>query len=416
MGLLLPLRSYRCIGAKRDRLVSFQFNPFTLRISIVKTVRSAVVAISPAPYREHIFSRLARDKRFRLEVFYAREPVLWNNGRFPYPVTWLPEARRAWLRRKERVRYMHGTVFRELSRFGPDAMVSYGYERWPMMGALLWAFCGQIPVLLRNDANAFQPFRGFQKWRRRFLAHCLDSQRIGALVIGRSNARYWTEQMSLPADRRFWTPYSVDNAYFERESARLKPERETVKARWRVGGKRVVLFVGRLEKVKGLSCLLRAYRRLREHRPDVALVLAGEGSLRAWVERVVSEEGIPDVVLTGFMQQEEIPQAYAAADVFVLPSEEEPWGLVVNEAMASGLPVVVCDSVGAWVDLVRDGEYGYVIPAGDAAALAEAMERVLSGDAHAMGERSRQMVKSHSVEHEAQGFLEAFQAVEEGRL
>jgi glycosyltransferase involved in cell wall biosynthesis len=311
---------------------------------------------------------------------------------------------------------MHGAVFRELSRFRPDAVVSYGYERWPMMGALLWAFCGQIPVLLRNDANAIQPFRGFRKWRRRCLAHCLDSQRMGALVIGRSNTRYWTEQMSLPADRLFWAPYSVDNAYFERESARWRPERETVKTRWRVGGRRVVLFVGRLEKVKGLSCLLRAYLRLRKHRSDVALVLAGEGSLRAWVERVVSEEGIPDVVLTGFMQQDEIPQAYAAADVFVLPSEEEPWGLVVNEAMASGLPVVVSDRVGAWVDLVRDGENGYVIPAGDAAALAEAMERVLSGDARAMGERSRQVVKSHSVEHEARGFIEAFQAVEEGRL
>ena len=114
--------------------------------------------------------------------------------------------------------------------------------------------------------------------------------------------------------------------------------------------------------------------------PNAYLVFAGDGPERAKLDRIASELGISDRVrFLGFLNQSELPAAYRSADVFVLPSLFEPFGLVVNEAMLCGLPVVVSDRVGAKFDLVRNGENGYVYPAGNLEALAAILRDLLPG-------------------------------------
>jgi glycosyltransferase involved in cell wall biosynthesis len=126
--------------------------------------------------------------------------------------------------------------------------------------------------------------------------------------------------------------------------------------------------------------------------------------------------GLSRVVITGFVNQGEISRYYAAADVLVLPSSHEPWGLVLNEGMCFGLPVVASDAVGAAPDLVHSGENGFVYPAGDVSALADALRRLLADSAGRgrMGARSREIVAAFSYDTDVDGILRALRHVTAG--
>jgi glycosyltransferase involved in cell wall biosynthesis len=125
------------------------------------------------------------------------------------------------------------------------------------------------------------------------------------------------------------------------------------------------------------------------------------------------ELGVQNVHFAGGHPSHELSRYYAVADCHVLPSLSEPWGLVINEAMACGLPVVATEPVGAGPDLLHEGGNGYVVPARDPPALADAILKVLATPetAAAMGEVSREIIKHFGIEQQAQGFIEAIQMV-----
>jgi glycosyltransferase involved in cell wall biosynthesis len=140
------------------------------------------------------------------------------------------------------------------------------------------------------------------------------------------------------------------------------------------------------------------------------LLIAGDGPLRAEMQCRVAALHVPDVRFAGFLNQSELPSAYAVADAFVLPSKiHETWGLVVNEAMNFGLPVVVSDKAGCAADLVRSGANGLVVPHGDTAALAGAIARLVDEpDTRArFGVVSRRIIDRYSIESCADGIVAA---------
>lgn len=141
----------------------------------------------------------------------------------------------------------------------------------------------------------------------------------------------------------------------------------------------VFLYVGRMEPHKGLRVLIDAFTSLCKRRHVAYLLLVGDGTMREDVNRAVKNNA--EIRYQGRLSGNELLDAYAVADVFVLPSLFEPWGLVVNEAMAAGLPVIVSDRVGCVDDLVISGETGLVIPAESELALTEAMQMLLDNKA-----------------------------------
>jgi glycosyltransferase involved in cell wall biosynthesis len=143
--------------------------------------------------------------------------------------------------------------------------------------------------------------------------------------------------------------------------------------------------------------------------PVPYLIFVGEGSERARLEAAVAERRWHSVRFAGFQNQSELPAYYATADVFVLVSENEPWGLVLNEAMSAGTAVIAGDSVGAAVDLVEDGINGYVVRTGDVEMLADRLRRVTSDPmlARSMGIRSLEKISSWDFEADVRGFHEA---------
>jgi glycosyltransferase involved in cell wall biosynthesis len=168
----------------------------------------------------------------------------------------------------------------------------------------------------------------------------------------------------------------------------------------------VVLSVARLAPEKGLDVLVHAAAEAQDER--ILLVVAGEGPERERLEDLAAVRGVR-LELTGDLEWDRITEAYAAADVFALLSQREPWAVVVNEAAACGLPLVLSDRVGAAHDLLRDGENGFLVAAGDVDAASDALRRLAvdPGLRAAQGARSRELARDWGYGPSVDGFLAA---------
>jgi glycosyltransferase involved in cell wall biosynthesis len=178
----------------------------------------------------------------------------------------------------------------------------------------------------------------------------------------------------------------------------------------------VVLSVARLAREKGHDALVHAVAEAGD--PRLLLVLAGGGPERERLEDLARVRGVR-IVFAGDLEWERIIEMYVAADVFALLSEHEPWAVVVNEAAACGLPLLLSDRVGAAHDLLRDGENGALIAAGDAGAAARALGRLAADETlrRSYGARSRELARDWGYGPSVDGFVAAVReaAADSGR-
>jgi glycosyltransferase involved in cell wall biosynthesis len=296
-----------------------------------------------------------------------------------------------------------------------DAVLVHGWMRCTFWLAMLTAFALGLPVIMRGESNLLAPGpRGRTMLKRVGLP--IFFRRIRAfLAIGRHNAEFYRAH-GVPEERIFLAPYAVDNDYFTGQAASL-PDRSRLKHDLGLPDAPVVLFCGKLSDVKRPLDLLQAFERV-VHRYPASLVYVGDGPLSERLRRYASDRDVPNVRILGFRNQSELARCYGAADVFVLPSGFEPWGLVVNEAMCFALPVVVSGRVGAGGDLVQDGVNGSVFPAGDIAALARALEHLLAMTAESrarIGEASREIIGRWGNREVVAGIVRCLETVVGGR-
>jgi glycosyltransferase involved in cell wall biosynthesis len=269
----------------------------------------------------------------------------------------------------------------------------------------------RIPFLIRGDSQLLVqrplPVRSL----RRLVLASLFRAAGAVLYIGQQNRRFY-EWFGVPNDKLFFAPYGVDNAFFAERAraARANGRREILRARIGAGPDDVVLLVvGKLMGFKRPLDIVRAMAGL--DRRAIA-VFVGDGELRPEVERELSATGVRGIV-TGFVNQSDLPEWYAAGDVAVLASDFEKWGLVVNEAMACGLPIVASDLVGCVPDLVREGESGAVFRACDPGALADALQPLVEQPAlrAQLGNGARRLIAGYDLAAAADGIVAAASAV-----
>ena len=189
------------------------------------------------------------------------------------------------------------------------------------------------------------------------------------VIVPSSATRDLMLSLRIPAERITLTPYSVDNDWWMAQSAKV--DREAVRAQWDATPQTtVILFCAKLQPWKRPLDLLRAFS--QAHHPNALLVFAGEGAQRPELEMETAALGVSERVrFLGFKNQSELPAVYTAADLMVLPSEYEPFAVVVNEASCCGCPVVASDRVGAARDLIGPVDPTLIYPCGDVPALVE---------------------------------------------
>lgn len=292
-----------------------------------------------------------------------------------------------------------------------DAIWVMSYASTNAVLARIAALALGIPILFRDDTTLLTPRSA---WKRAIKKMILRPFLYGAwgLFVGEENKRYWTHY-GIPERRLCFTPHCVDNSYFQNKAKKLLPRRSEIRHRFGITNDApVILFCGKFIEKKQPLMLLSAYAKLRARVP-CWLLLAGDGPLRPLIEEQVRQHGTPGVLMPGFLNQSELPLAYAASDLLALCSSSyETWGLVVNEAMNFGLPIVVSDRVGCAPDLVKSGWNGFIFPYQDVDALSDALGRLIEDEKmrREFGLRSLDRVEGYGVEACADGIVSALLA------
>jgi glycosyltransferase involved in cell wall biosynthesis len=299
--------------------------------------------------------------------------------------------------RTDRVEAMLDTV-------NPDVIAVAGYADKGMLAAIQWGLRRRKPMVLMSDSQYHdEPRRWWKEWVKRGIVSCFGA----GFVAGKTHTEYLVG-LGIPREK-ITTGYDVvDNDHFARgaDAARADPA-----ARCRLGvPERYFLTCARCVPKKNLGMLIDAFADYRRASGQWQLVLVGDGPLRSELETRIERLGIRDSVhFAGFRQYDELPGYYGLASAFVLPSKQEQWGLVVNEAMAAELPVIASDVCGCAPDLVRRGETGLLVAAGDKQALAEALAKLSADPARAasMGQRGRELIAGWGLERFADGLWQS---------
>lgn len=398
-----------------------------------KKVRLAYLVSHPIQYQAPLLRRIAQEPDIDLTVFFGSDfsirdykdkgfgvglkwdvplvdgydheflPVIRDNAN---PGTWSP---------------LNYGIFSRL-RGNKDAVEFdvlwvHGYSSMNSLQGMLAAKLLGIPVLVRaepwlGDRDRSGPTLAAKRLFFNLLRGLVD----GALPIGTLNAAYWRHYLgeNFPLYRM---PYAVDNLYFRSRCKEAREGRAELQNELKLDPSRpVILFASKLQRRKRCGDLIEAYKNLLQE-PEMGtrpyLVIVGDGEERGALERQAADGGLDGVRFCGFRNQSELPRFFDLATVFVLPSQHEPWGLIVNEVMNAGRAVIVSDDVGCQPDLIEDGVEGCVFPAGDVAALTNALRRVLATPetADAMGQRGLAKIRTWDFEEDVRGLRSAIAQV-----
>jgi glycosyltransferase involved in cell wall biosynthesis len=372
-------------------------------------IRVTAVFPEPTPYRSPLLDRVSAVDEIDLTVIYAARTV----------------ARRTWqVEPQHRARFLRGArlpgagavlhhdypvtpgIAPVLERSRPDVVVVSGWSTFAAQAAIAWCRVRGVPYVLVVESHDEGPRPGWRRLVKGTVVPRVVAGASGALVTG-TLARRSMIARGAPPDRLRVFANTIDVEEFGLRADELAPSRPKLReALGAAADDVIVLSVARLVPEKGLDTLVHAVAEADD--PSLLLVLVGAGPERERLEDLARVRGVRSV-FAGDLEWARIVETYVAADVFALLSHREPWGVVVNEAAASGLPLVLSDHVGAAHDLLVDGENGVLVPADDVDAAADALRR-LGADAElrrAFGARSRELAHDWGYGPSVEGFAAA---------
>jgi glycosyltransferase involved in cell wall biosynthesis len=371
--------------------------------------RLAIVSTHPIQYHAPWFRALARRPELDLEVLYCHRANSADQARagfgveFEWDVPLLDGYRNTFLQNvasKPGLGSFAGLDTPELSRLihrgRYDAVLVNGWHFKSAWQAIWACWRTGTPVLVRSDSHLHTP-RSRAKQLIKWPVYRTFIPRFDACVsVGRWSTDYY-EHYGAHRDRIVRIPHVIDVASFQNEAERSASRRTEIRSSWKVREPAVVfLFVGKFTPKKRPMDFVRAIDQAARSGASIAGVMVGDGPLRIPCEAEAAQRNAP-LYFAGFRNQSEIVSAYGAADCLILPSDGgETWGLVVNEAMACGLPCIVSDHVGSGPDMVITGRTGETYPVGDVGRLAELIET------HATSRGSLQSMKSPAIAMAAQ--------------
>lgn len=363
--------------------------------------RILFLTVIPSPYQRQLFDRIWKAQVFDVKVLYyaiGAHDRQWQHPELSTFESVMPGKVLRWL---GGTAYCNPGILRSLSDANADVVVISDYSAPTAQIAMRilglrgspWVFWGEVP--------GFNQRNGIGSFVRRRLQAPLATARAIAAIGSRAVTAY---EKLFPGKAIFNIPYFCDLAPYQ-EARRTRPAAR--------GDAVDILFSGQLIARKGCDILVEAFAKVASKYAHARLVMLGGGPERRVLEGMVPDALRDRVIFLGHREPHEIPEIFAAADVFCLPSRHDGWGVVVNEAIGAGLPIVVSDAVGAGHDLVRDGVNGYLTRAGDHEQLAEMLDRLV-GDATLrtrLGMESQAMARNWGLDEGVSRWLSAAESV-----
>ena len=387
-----------------------------------RAFRLAVVNSHPIQYFAPLYAYLSRDPALEVTALYCSDFSLRGSidPGFKQAVTWdvdlLTGYRSVFLGENAKRRTPAGfwsltcpEVWSEIRSGYYDAVLVHGYSYAVNIIALLAAKTKGLPVLMRSETHLGLQRTKWKRWIRDSVLSIAYRFVDGFLAIGAANRAYY-RALGVPDSKISDVPYTVDNDRFIAAAALSQKQRTEIREKYGLPVETsVVLYASKFMRRKHPDDVIHAMARLRDKGQAATLFMVGTGEMGKELQDLATALAMDNVVFGGFINQAELPKVYAASDIFVLPSENEPWGLIVNEVMCAGIPVVVTDEVGCVSDLIKDGVNGYHMKAGDIDSLARALEKLLADKTlrQRMGAASLCIMSGWSYEQCRQGITAA---------
>jgi len=371
----------------------------------MKKYKIAIIHNIISPYRTPLFEELANHPSIDLFVYYCaethreREWHILKSDKYSYNI--LPSLT---LKFSGIISHINPSIIPKLIREKYSAIIIGGYTDFTTQAAFIISKLMKTRIILWSGSTTGEPslLRKLSSPLAKFIARHSD-----ACIAYGTKAGEYLVSLGVPQEGIFYAYNTVDTEFFQRENSNYKPKKKELKDRLNIKNGKVVLYVGQLIEKKGVRYLIQAFAQLKQEIDDVSLVIAGDGRLRNELISLCGTLQLPDVHFIGFIQQQQLPLYYSIADVLVLPSTEEVWGLVLNEAMSCGLPVIATDKVGASIDLIRNGVNGYVVAEGAPDQLYQALKKVLPAT-ESMGMESQKIIEDRfTIAHAVDGFVSA---------
>jgi glycosyltransferase involved in cell wall biosynthesis len=370
------------------------------------------VLISAIHYHDGRFKALANKGEFRLAMiqlaevhgFRALRPSSSSDGYDSF--TLFSEASWSQVDSHNMVKRLYG----KLNELRPGVVCINGWSSGGCIASLIWCLRNRTPVVLMSESTEYDEPRRWWKEavKRRVVGLC------SAALVGGADHGDYLAKLGLARGRIFDGYDVVDNVHFEAGATAARHNSSRIRAELGLPA-RYFLACSRFEEKKNLARLLEAYSLYRKRAgPECwRLVVVGDGSLRPELEKLRRALALDEHVLfPGFKRYVELPAYYGLAEAFLHVSTTEQWGLVVNEAMAAMLPVIVSRRCGCAGELVREGVNGFVIDPYDVEGIAVAMATMAGGayDLRSMGLASRDIVARWSPERFAWNLTAAAKA------
>ncbi len=364
--------------------------------------RTALLTEIPAPYRVPFLNNLADRVGDRVRVFFYGETEKRRNWGLNGNLRIAHEVIPGFLfqSRHGHPYFFNPGIIGALRRFDPDVIVIGGYAHPTAPLVLSFARRWGKKIVLWSESTLLdeRTFRWHrEKYKRWFIERC-----DGFVVPGRA-AREYVQSLGAVPEAIHEMPNAAEleayiNASMEAENHSLERD--------------AILFVGRLIRSKGVWDLLEAYQGL-DVRCRPPLWIVGDGPEQSGMEKWVRDNGVEGVLFLGPLAPEDLPQVYVRAGVFVLPSRAEPWGMVLNEAAASGLPLVASEGAGASREIIDHGRNGFTFPPGHVDSMRLFLSILISSPElrRSMGEEAREKIKQFEPEVMADRFIHGVLAV-----
>lgn len=304
------------------------------------------------------------------------------------------------------------SLLKEIKEYNPDLVIVPGYFDWAYWFVVFYSKLKGKKVITGFDSTEYDHKRIWikEQIKKVFIKMC-----DGAFCYGTKAAEY-VNKLGMRADRIYIRFQATDNHTIENICLNYKIKRDELKKQYGFN-KYNFIYVGRLSPEKNLITLLKAFDNLiknQEESKDWGLIIVGDGPQRKELEEFIEKYNLKSYVFfVGGKSWKDVVEYYALADVFILPSLSEPWGLVVNEAMLCGLPVVVSRRAGSYWDLVKEGINGFGFDPLNQKELENIMLKFIMGkvDMKKMGEASKEIIKEYTPQNAAMQMLKGIEDI-----